>query len=131
MDFDRKLISNGKLMECIVGFSRAVRVGPMIFVVGIAPVDADGRTMGVGDVTTQTRQCIKVIKSALEQAGSGLHHVVRTPVILNHIDNWNAAIDVRKEYFRDIQPVDTIVAIDRFVNPEWLVEFEVDAVINN
>lgn len=131
MDFDRELISNGNPMEGIVGFSRAVRVGPLVFVGGTAPVDAEGRTVGVGDVATQTRQCIEVIKSALEQAGSGLHHVVRTRVILTDIDNWKAAIDVRKEYFRDIRPVDTIMAIDRFVNPEWLVELEVDAVISN
>lgn len=130
MDFDRELISNGNPMEGIVGFSRAVRVGPFIFVGGTAPVDADGRTVGVGDVAAQTRQCIEVIKSALEQAGSGLQHVVRTRVILTDIDNWKAAIDVRREYFRDIRPVDTIMEIDRFVNPEWLVEFEVDAVIS-
>ena len=66
----------------------------------------------------------------MEDAGSGLHHVVRTRVILTDIDNWKAAIDVRKIYFRDIRPVDTIMAIDRFVNPEWLVEFETDAVIS-
>ena len=96
-----------------------------------APVDADGKTVGVGDVAAQTRQCIEVIKAALEQAGSGLHHVVRTRVILTDIDNWKAAIDVRKEYFRDIRPVDTIMAIDRFVNPERLVEFEADAVISS
>ena len=131
MDFDRELISNGNPMEGIVGFSRAVRVGPFISVGGTAPVDSDGQTVGVGDVAAQARQCIEVIKSALGQAGSGLHHVVRTRVILTDIDNWKVAIDVRKDYFRDVRPVDTIMAIDRFVNPEWLVEFEADAVISS
>ena len=131
MDFDRELISNGNPMEGIVGFSRAVRVGPFISVGGTAPVDSDGQTVGVGDVAAQARQCIEVIKSALGQAGAGLHHVVRTRVILTDIDNWKVAIDVRKEYFRDVRPVDTIMAIDRFVNPEWLVEFEADAVISS
>ena len=129
MNLDRELISNGNPMEAIVGFSRAVRVGPFISVGGTAPVDANGNTVGVGDVAQQTRQCIEVIKLALEQAGSGLHDVVRTRVILTNIDDWKAAIDVRKDYFRDIRPVDTIMAIDRFVNPEWLVELEADAVI--
>ncbi|MEL6960397.1 MAG: RidA family protein [Pseudomonadota bacterium] len=130
MNSDRELISNGNPMEAVVGFSRAVRVGPFISVGGTAPVDADGKTVGVGDVATQTRQCIGLIKAALEHAGSGLQHVVRTRVILTDINNWKAAIDVRKEYFRDIRPVDTIMAIDRFVNPEWLVEIEADAVID-
>lgn len=129
MGFDRELISNGNPMEAVVGFSRAVRVGPFISVGGTAPVDADGKTVGVGDVAAQTRQCIEVIKFALEQAGSGLHDVVRTRVILTNIDDWKAAIDVRKEYFRGVRPVDTIMAVDRFVNPEWLVELEADAII--
>jgi enamine deaminase RidA (YjgF/YER057c/UK114 family) len=118
-------------MEPIVGFSRAVRVGPFISVGGTAPVGPDGKTVGIGDVAAQTRQCIQIIKAALEQAGTGLHDVVRTRIILTDINDWKAAIDVRKEYFRDVRPVDTIMAIDRFVNPEWLIEIEADAVIAN
>ena len=131
MEYDRELISNGNPMEKIVGFSRAVRVGPFISVGGTAPVGPDGKTVGVGDVAAQTRQCIEIIKAALEQAGSGLHHVVRTRVILVNIEDWKAAIDVRKEYFRGIRPVDTIIAVSRFVNPEWLVELEADAIISD
>ncbi len=130
MEFDRELISNGNPMEAVVGFSRAVRVGPFISIGGTAPVGQDGKTVGVGDVAAQTRQCIEIIKAALESAGSGLQDVVRTRVILTDIDTWQDAIDVRKEYFRDVRPVDTIMAIDRFVNPEWLVEIEADAVIS-
>ena len=131
MTFDRELISNGNPMEAIVGFSRAVRVGPFISIGGTAPVDSNGKTVGIGDVAVQTRQCLEIIKAALEQAGSGLHDVVRTRVILTNIEDWKASIDVRKEYFRDVRPVDTIMAISRFVNPEWLVEYEVDAIIAN
>lgn len=131
MPYDRALISNGNPMEAIVGFSRAVRVGPFVTVGGTAPVGADGKTVGIGDVAAQTRQCIEIIKAALEDAGSGLQDVVRTRVILTNIDDWKAAIDVRNEYFRDVRPVDTIMAVDRFVNPEWLVELEADAIIAN
>jgi len=131
LSYTRELISNGNPLEKVVGFSRAVRVGPYISVGGTAPVGPDGKTVGVGDVAAQTRQCIEIIKAALEQAGSGLHHVVRTRVILVDIDDWKAAIDVRKEYFRDIRPVDTIMAVSRFVNPEWLVELEADAFVSD
>lgn len=127
--FDRELISNGNPMEAIAGFSRAVRVGPFISVGGTAPVGPDGKTVGVEDVAAQTRQCIEIIKASLEQAGSGLEDVVRTRVLLINIEDWKAAIDVKKEYFRDIRPVDTIMSVDKFVNPEWLIEIEVDAVI--
>jgi enamine deaminase RidA (YjgF/YER057c/UK114 family) len=129
MEFRRELISNGNPMESIVGFSRAVRVGPFIAVGGTAPVDSDGKTVGIGDVFVQTKQCFEIIKDALEKAGSGLHDIVRTRVILTDIDNWKQAIEARKLYCRDVQPVDTIMAIERFVNPEWLVEIEVDAIV--
>lgn len=125
----RMLVSNGNPMEDIVGFSRAVRVGPYISVGGTAPVDENGKTVGVGDPGAQARRCIKIIKLALEDAGSGLDDVVRTRVMLTNIDDWKQVIDVRAEYFRDIKPVDTIMQVTRFVNPEWLVEFEVDAIV--
>lgn len=125
----RTLISNGNPMEKIVGFSRAVRVGPFIAVGGTAPVDANGKTVGIGDVGAQTKQCFEIIKTALEDAGSGLHDIVRTRVILTNIDDWKEAIEARKEFCKDVRPVDTIMAIDRFVNPEWLVEIEVDAYV--
>lgn len=77
----------------------------------------------------QTKQCFKIIKNALEQAGSGLQDIVRTRVILTDIDNWKQAIEARKLYCLDARPVDTIMAVQGFVNPEWLVEIEVDAVV--
>lgn len=131
MEYNRTLISNGNPMEKIVGFSRAVRVGPYIVVGGTAPVDANGKTVGVGDVFAQTKQCFEIIKLALEQAGSGIGDIVRTRVILTDIDNWKEAIEARKEYCQDVMPVDTIMAVSRFVNPEWLVEIEVDAIISD
>ena len=129
MSYQRELISNGNPMEAIVGFSRAVRVGQFIAVGGTAPVDQNGKTVGVGDVYLQTKQCFEIIKSALEEAGSGLHDIVRTRVILTDIENWKQAIEARKAYCKDARPVDTIMAINRFVDPEWLVEIEVDAVV--
>ncbi|MGI9263644.1 MAG: Rid family hydrolase [Gammaproteobacteria bacterium] len=54
---------------------------------------------------------------------------MRTRVILTDIEDWKEVVEVRKDYFQDVQPVDTIMAVSRFVNPEWLVEFEVDAIV--
>ena len=127
----RELISNGNPLENVVGFSRAVRVGPYITIGGTAPVDDRGKTVGIGDAAIQTRQCIEIIKEALEQAGSGLHDVVRTRVILTRIEDWKDVIKVRAEYFKDVKPVDTIMQVTRFINPEWLVELEADAIISD
>lgn len=116
-------------MEDLVGFSRAVRVGPFISVGGTAPVDGDGRTVGVGNVYAQTRQCFEIIKLALDNAGSELQGIVRTRVILSDIGTWKEAIEARRALGRDARPADTIMAVSRFVNPGWLVEIEADAIV--
>jgi enamine deaminase RidA (YjgF/YER057c/UK114 family) len=126
----RKLISNATPLEKKIGFSRAVRVGPNISVGGTAPIDKTGKTVGIGDPAAQTRQCFEIIKDALERAGSGLRDVVRSRILLTRIEDWEAVIKVRAEYLSDVKPVDTIMQISRFVNPEWLVEIEVDAIVN-
>lgn len=127
----RQLVLNGNPMEEIVGFSRAVRVGPYISVGGTAPVGPDGETIGIGDVVKQAERCFAIIGDALSRAGSGWHDVVRTRLMLTNIEDWKAVVDVRKTYCRSAKPVDTIMEVSRFVNPEWLVEVEVDAVVSD
>ncbi len=127
----RVLVSNGNPMETVVGFCRAVRVGSYISVGGTAPVDSNGKTVGAGDPAAQTRRCLEIIKEALENAGASMEDVVRTRVLLTNIEDWKRVIEVRAEYFKDIRPVDTIMQVSQFVNPEWLVEFEADAVISD
>jgi enamine deaminase RidA (YjgF/YER057c/UK114 family) len=124
----RTLISSGSPYEDIVGFSRAVRVGPYISIGGTAPMDQDGNTVGVGDIGAQTRQCFETIRLALEKAGSSLEDVVRTRMLLTNIDDWKIAAEIRASYLKSIKPVDTIMQVSRFINPEWLIEIEVDAV---
>jgi enamine deaminase RidA (YjgF/YER057c/UK114 family) len=127
----RILVSNGNPMETVVGFCRAVRVGPYISVGGTAPVDSKGKTVGIGDPAAQARRCLEIIKEALEKSGSGMEDVIRTRVILTNIDDWKKVIDVRAEYFKSIRPVDTIMQVSCFINPEWLVEFEADAIVSD
>ena len=127
----RELISNGNPLEDTIGFSRAVRVGPYIAVGGTAPVGEDGLTVGIGNPGAQTRRCLEIIKEALEKAGSGLEDVVRTRIILTRIEDWEEVIKVRAEYFKKIKPVDTIMQVSGFINPEWLIEVEVDAIVES
>ena len=126
----RELISSGSPYEDIIGFSRAVRVGHYITVGGTAPLDGNGNTVGIGDIAMQTKQCIETIKIALEKAGSCLEDVVRTRMLLTNIDDWKSAAEVRASYFKTIKPVDTIMQVSRFVDPDWLIEIEVDAILD-
>ena len=126
----RTRISSNSPYESIVGFSRAVRVGNHVVVGGTAPIGTDGKTIGAGDAAAQTERCIEIIKRALEKAGASLDDVVRTRIFLKNIRDWEAVASVKGRYFRDIRPVDTIVQITRFIDPDWLVEIEVDAIID-
>jgi enamine deaminase RidA (YjgF/YER057c/UK114 family) len=124
----RKLISSGSPYEPKVGISRAVRVGNIISVAGTAPLGPDGRTVGRGDAGAQARRCLEIIAAALEKAGASMAQVVRTRILLTRIDDWQAVAAVHGEFFRDVRPVNTIVQISRFIDPDWLVEIEADAV---
>lgn len=126
----RKLVSSGSPYEPKVGISRAVRVGPIVTVAGTAPLGPDGHTVGVGDPAAQARRCLDIIAAALEGAGASLRDVVRTRILLTRIDDWQAVADVHGEFFRNIRPVNTIMQISRFIDPEWLVEIEADAVVD-
>jgi enamine deaminase RidA (YjgF/YER057c/UK114 family) len=126
----RKLVSSGSPYEPKVGISRAVRAGPIVTVAGTAPLGPDGRTVGRGDAAAQARRCLEIIATALESAGASLAHVVRTRILLTRIDDWEAVAGVHGQFFRDIRPVNTIMQVSRFIDPDWLVEIEADAVID-
>lgn len=125
----RRLVSSGSPMEPVIGFSRAVRSGPFVSVAGTAPIGPDGRTAHVGDVYAQTQLCLAIAQRALEDAGCTLEDVVRTRVMLTDMDRWSEAAKAHGEVFSQIRPACTFVGAARFIDPEWLVEVEVDCVV--
>jgi enamine deaminase RidA (YjgF/YER057c/UK114 family) len=126
----RKLISSGSPYEPSIGFSRAVRVGNLISVSGTAPIGSDRQTVSIGNASAQARRCFEIIQAALEDAGSSLSDVVRTRILLTNIDDWEKVAEVHGEFFRNVRPASTIVQVSRFIDPDWLVEIEADAVIH-
>lgn len=128
MDTRRQLVSSGSPFEPRVGMSRAVRVGTWVSVSGTAPL-RDGKTVGVGDPAAQARRCLEIIGAALEQAGGSLANVVRTRTLLARIEDWEAVTRVHGEVFGTIRPANTVMQVVRFIDPEWLVEFEADAIV--
>jgi enamine deaminase RidA (YjgF/YER057c/UK114 family) len=125
----RLLVSSGSPYEPIVGFSRAVRVGNIVSVSGTT-AGSSGKPVAVGDPEAQTRAILDTIAKALADAGASLKDVVRTRVYLVDMAHFDAVGRVHGEVFGDIRPANTTLEVSAFVNPDYLVEIEADAVIS-
>ncbi len=125
----RKLISSGSSYENSVGFSRACRIGNQIAVAGTAPIK-DGKTAFVGDLYNQTKFCLEVSVHAIEEAGGSVEDVIRTRIMLIDIGQWEEAAKAHREFFSDVKPACTFVEVKGLIDPEWLVEIEVDCVLS-
>ncbi|MEM9008739.1 MAG: Rid family hydrolase, partial [Cyanobacteria bacterium P01_F01_bin.86] len=98
-------------MERPIGFSRASRIGNLIAVAGTAPIEADGSTACPGDVYGQTHCCLKIIHSAIKEAGGTLENVIRTRVMLTDMARWEEAAKAHGAFFSDIRPACTFVEV--------------------
>jgi enamine deaminase RidA (YjgF/YER057c/UK114 family) len=125
----RRLISSGSPFEPEVGFSRAVRVGAHISVAGTAPISAAGGNAVLGDVYAQTKRCLEIIDAAIVEAGGKLQDVTRTRVMLLDMTTWREAARAHGEFFGAMRPACTFVQVSRFIDPQWLVEIEADAIV--
>ncbi len=126
----RKLVSSGSYLEPIIGFSRAVRVGNMISIAGTAPILEGGGNACVGDAYGQMKRCIEIAETAIIKAGGELRHAVRTRILLTDIAHFEAAAKAHGEAFGTIRPATTAMAVNAFVDPHWLVELEVDCIVD-
>lgn len=123
----RELFSSGTPWEPIIGYSRAVKVGGHIWVSGTTATDGGGGIVGKGDAYVQTKQVIANIEHALAQAGASLADVVRTRIYVTDIGQWEAIGRAHGEAFRAIRPAAAMVQVTRLIDPDMLVEIEVDA----
>jgi len=125
----RQNISSGAKWEPIVGYSRAVRVGPWVMVSGTTSVDEGGRVVSPGNAYGQAVFAFRKIEAALDKTGARLSDVVRTRIFLTHINDWQAVGRAHAEFFGDIRPASTLVQVAGLVDPQLLVEIEADAIV--
>lgn len=128
---NRRSVSSGTPWERVVGYSRAVRVGPFILISGTTATDQSGEIVGVGDPYAQMVQAIRNIQTALERLGGTLGDVVRTRIYVTNVAQWEDIGRAHGEFFQVIRPAATMVEVRRLIDPRMLVEVEVDAIVDD
>ena len=123
-------ISSGAKWEDIVGYSRAVRVGNTVEVTGTVAVDDSGNVVGKNDPYLQAKFALQKIEKVLVQAGASLNDVVRTRMFVTDISRWEEYGKAHNEFFHDIRPCTSMIEISRLISPEYLIEIEATAIIN-
>ena len=124
----RQKVASGTRWEPLIGYSRAVRVGPTVYVSGTTATDAHGSIVGT-DPYTQTRHILRNIEQALAACGATLADVVRTRIFVTNIAQWEEIGRAHGEVFGAIRPATTMVEVHRLIDPAMLVEIEAEAVL--
>lgn len=119
----------GTEWEPKVGYCRALKAGSIIYLSGTAPVGEDGQTHAPGDGYGQAHRCLEIVQAALEAMDAGMHQVVRTRMYVTDISRWQEYGRAHQAFFGEHPPVTSMVEVKGLINPDMLIEIEVEAFV--
>ena len=111
-------------------FSSGVKSGRLVFVAGQVAIDSAGKTVGVGDIRAQTRKVLDNVREVLRAGGATMDDVVKVTVFLTDMAQIAGVQEVRPDFFQPPYPASTLVEVSQLVNPEWMIEIEAIAVVD-
>ncbi len=123
MEPEVRRLASGAPWEPLIGYSRVVIAGPLIFVAGTTGT-VDGRVVGVGDAYAQTIQAFRNVETALVSAGAALSDVVQTQLFVTDIGRWEEVGRAHRELFGDVRPVTAMVGVSALIDPDMLIEVQ-------
>lgn len=121
--------SSGSKWEDIVGYSRAVKIGNMIEVTGTVASGEDGNVVGKNDAYAQTKFIYQKIEKVLQRAGAEMKDVVRVRMFVTDISLWQEYGKAHSEFFKEIKPCNTMVEVSALIEPDYLIEIEATAIL--
>ena len=127
---ERRRVASGSPYEPVIGFSRAAVAGHHVAVAATAPIMPDGGEPPA-DAYGQAKRCLEIIAAALERAGCSIEDVIRTRCYLVAAEDWQEVGRAHGEVFSDVRPASAMIVVTGFVDPRWLVEIEVDAILDH
>jgi enamine deaminase RidA (YjgF/YER057c/UK114 family) len=128
---ERQRYSSGSKWEPIVGYSRAIRQGNLIWVTGTTATNDKGEIVGIGDARGQALQALRNIEKALKALGAELKDVVRTRMFVTDISRWQEYGAAHGEVFAEIRPCTSMLEVSRLIDDAMLVEIEADAIVDS
>jgi enamine deaminase RidA (YjgF/YER057c/UK114 family) len=129
-DMPRTNYASGAKWESIVGYSRAVRIGPIVEVTGTVAVDENNQLVGKDDAYAQTAFILGKIEKVLKQAGATMADVVRTRMFVTDIRRWEEYGKAHGEFFQDIRPCTSMIEVKGLIDPAYLIEIEATAILS-